>query len=313
MASTLPAAASASTAWRGALGRYGLSCHDLSPHVGSRIDGLDLAAPMDAALTALLSTACADRVVLLFRDQDGLTPADYLAFARCFGGRPDLHSQRHYCLPDHHEIFVVGNVEENGRRIGASRVGLNWHTDHYHLPEPGLFTFLHALVVPPTAGQTRYANGLAAYAALPTEMKARIDGLGVRHSRARLFRALFPEASEVDLEAERTKMPDVVHPLVRRHPALGLDGLYLGGEWGSEILAEDASAGLFDDLLAHMISPAFVYEHDWKAGDVLMADNRCSLHRATEWDEAAHRRRLHRIILIDDQPPLPGGLTQPTL
>jgi taurine dioxygenase len=311
MASTSPAAAITSAAWRDALGRYGLTCHDLSPHVGSRIDGLDLAAPMNESLIALLSTACAERVVLLFRDQDALSPPDYLAFARRFGGRPDLHSQRHYCLPDQHEIFVVGNVEENGRRIGASRVGLNWHTDHYHLPEPGLFTFLHALVVPPIAGQTRYANGLAAYAALPADMKTRIDGLGVRHSRARLFQTLFPEASEADLAAERAKMPDVIHPLVRHHPMLGRDGLYLGGEWGSEILAGD-DAGLFDDLLAHMISPTFVYEHEWKAGDVLMADNRCSLHRATEWDEAAHQRRLHRIILIDDQPPLPGGATQPT-
>jgi taurine dioxygenase len=308
----ITAHATTSSDWRAALSRYGCSCHDLSEHVGTQISGLDLSEPLDEQLVALLRSACAERVVVLFRGQDALTPTDYLAFAHRFGGRPDLHSQRHYCLPDHHEIFVVGNVEENGRRVGASRVGLNWHTDHYHLPEPGLFTFLHALVVPPAAGETRYANGLAAYKALPEDTRVEIANLSVRHSRARLFRALFPEASDADLAAEREKMPDVVHPLVRRHPELGRDGLYLGGEWGSEILGRDeaGAARLFNDLLAHMISAEFVYEHRWQAGDVLMSDNRCSLHRATEWDENQHQRRLHRIILIDRQPPTPGGMNR---
>jgi taurine dioxygenase len=294
------------TDWRQGLADRGLGCRDLSPRIATQVSGIDLGAPMDTGLVALIRAACAERTLLLFRDQSALSPAAFLSFARRFGGRADLHSQRHYCLPEHHEIFVVGNVVEDGKRVGASRVGLNWHTDHYHLPEPGLFTFLHALVVPPVAGQTRYANGMAAYDALPEATKADIAGLSVRHSRARLFKLLFPEASESDLAAERAKMPDVVHPLVRRHPETGRDGLYLGGEWGSEIERPDGEA-LFRDLLGHMIAPDFVYEHEWRAGDVLMSDNRCSLHRATEWDEDSYQRRLHRIILIDDVPPIAGG------
>jgi taurine dioxygenase len=219
--------------WREEATERGLRWVDLSEHVGTAIEGLDLAQQPDAATVALLRAACAERALLLFRGQTHLDPASYLAFAKRFGGRPDLHSQRHYCLSEHHEIFVVGNVEENGKRIGASRVGLNWHTDHYHLPEPGLFTFLHALQVPRVAGDTRYANGIAAFEALPRTMQMRIDGMRVLHSRARLFRALFPEASEAALQAEREKMPDVLHPLVRTHPELGRRGLYLGGEWGS--------------------------------------------------------------------------------
>jgi len=286
--------------WRHSLAAHGLAAHDLSRHAGTQITGLDLSQPIDEALIPTLRAACAERVVLLFRDQHDLTPRAYLAFANRFGGRPDLHSQRQYCLGEHPEIFVVGNVEENGRRIGASRVGLNWHTDHYHLPEPGLFTFLHALVVPPEAGETRYANGLAAYDALPAAAKAELDGIQVRHSRAKLFKALFPEATAEAQAAEQAKMPDVIHPLVRRHPELARDGLYLGGEWGSEIEAEP---GLFDRLLDHMTDGEFVYQHHWRAGDVLMSDNRCSLHRASEWDETTELRRLHRIILIDDQRP----------
>jgi taurine dioxygenase len=92
---------------------------------------------------------------------------------------------------------------------------------------------------------------------------------------------------------------------VRTHPELGRRGLYLGGEWGSSILGLDAAEAesLYDSLLQHLIRDEFVYTHRWRPGDVLMSDNRCSMHRATEWDEAAHRRRLHRIILIDSARP----------
>ena len=130
--------------------------------------------------------------------------------------------------------------------------------------------------------------------------------MNVLHSRARLFRELFPEASEDAMEEERRKVPDVVHPLVRLHPELGRHGLYLGGEWGSTIqdLDEAESQALFTQLLDHLIQDEFCYQHAWRPGDVLMSDNRCSMHRASEWDEASEQRRLHRIILIDDQKPV---------
>src|SRR5438045_763002 len=135
--------------WRAAATRRGLTVTELARHVGTRIDGLSLGDEHDAEMVAILRAACVERTLLLFRDQTGLSPAAYLGFARRFGGRPDLHSLRHYCLPDHHEIFVVGNVHEEqaaagAQKTGSPRVGLNWHTDHYHLPEPGLFTYLHA-------------------------------------------------------------------------------------------------------------------------------------------------------------------------
>ena len=256
-------------------------------------------------MVAIIRAACVERTLLLFRDQTALSPAGYLGFARRFGGRPDMHSLRHYCLPDHHEIFVVGNVHEKEAKVGSPKVGLNWHTDHYHLPEPGLFTYLHAIEVPPEQGDTRYANGIAAYEALPDAKRAEIDGLQVLHSRARLFKNLFPEATEEEMEAERRKIPDVVHPLVRTHPEIGKRGLYLGGEWGSCIDGLDAEQAqeLYDELLHHMIQDRFSYQHRWQPGDVLMSDNRCSMHRASEWDEDNYVRRLHRIIMIDDKAP----------
>src|SRR5262249_28911317 len=162
---------------------------DLALYVGTSIEGIDPGDEHDEEMVAILRAACVERTLLLFRGQAGLSPADYLAFARRFGGRPDLHSLRHYSLPEHHQIVVVGNVHEQEARTGSPpkgspRVGLNWHTDHYHLPEPGLFTYLHAIEVPPGQGDTRYANGIAAYDALEPDMQARIEGLKVLHSRA---------------------------------------------------------------------------------------------------------------------------------
>ncbi len=291
--------------WRSAAAARGLEITDLAENVATSIGGLDLGEELDDEIVSIIRAACVSRTLLLFRGQTGLSPAGFLAFANRFGGRPDLHSLRHYCLPEHHEIFVVGNVHEKQAQVGSPKVGLNWHTDHYHLPEPGLFTYLHAIQVPQGQGDTRYANGIAAYEALPPEKKEAIDGLKVLHSRARLFRNLFPEASEEEAEAERRKIPDVVHPLVRTHPELGKRGLYLGGEWGSCIagMEEEKAQSLYDELLQHMIQDRFSYQHRWQPGDVLMSDNRCSMHRASEWDEATQLRRLHRIIMIDDRAP----------
>src|SRR5258708_5822726 len=141
--------------WRAQATHRGLKVTDLHEHVGTSIEGIDLGDDHDAETVAIVRAACVERTLLLFGGQDRLTPAAYLGFATRFGGRPDLHSLRHYCLPDHHEIFVVGNVHEKQANVGSPRVGLNWHTDHYHLPEPGLFTYIHSIQVPPDQAATR--------------------------------------------------------------------------------------------------------------------------------------------------------------
>src|SRR5436190_22896438 len=160
--------------WRASAAARGLKVTDLAEYVGTSIEGMNLGDEHDAEMVAIVRAACVERTLLLFRGQTELSPAGYLAFAQRFGGRPDLHSLRHYCLPDHHEIFVVGNVHEKQASVGSPRLGLNWHTDHYHLPEPGLFTYLHAIQVPEGEGDTRYANGIAAYEALSPQLKAKV-------------------------------------------------------------------------------------------------------------------------------------------
>ncbi len=292
--------ANPASAWRGKAAARGIEVEDLTPATASRIDGVDLAEAPDAELVEILKAAAAERILLVFPDQAHLTPAAYVAFANRFGGVFNRHSRRDLCLAEHHEIFVVGNVEG-----GSRKVGLNWHTDDYHLARPGLYTFLHAIELPPVANHTSYANGVAAHAALDPETRSAIDGVRVRHSRRRLFTELFADASEEQIAREAEAFPDVIHPLVRTIPELDRKGLFLGGEWGSDIIGmeEDAGEQLYRRLLDHMRDPAFVYRHRWRPGDVLFSDNRCSLHRAEDWDAEHHRRRLHRIILWDTVAP----------
>lgn len=282
----------------------GIGFRKLTEHTGAEVTGVDLSRPLPPGMPDLLREACAEHIVLLFRGQLAMGPARYIDFARLFGDELELHRQRQLCHPDHHEIFVVSNVVENGKPIGGSRVGLNWHTDHYHLEIPARFTFLHALEVPPEAGETRYANGYAAYQDLPDSMKQRIDPLKVHHSRTRMFLKILPEATEEDVEKERALMPDVWHPLVRTHPDTGRRGLFLGGEAGSMIdgLPREEAEPLFRELLEHMIQDKYLYTHHWQPGDVLMSDNRGSIHRAREWDEVNHRRILWRVTVFGDRP-----------
>ena len=289
--------------WRKAAFDRGIEVEDLSRHTGSRLSGFEMAQVPDQGLIDLLKAAVAERVLLLFPDQHDLSPAGYVDFAGRFDGVFNLHSRRDLCLPEQHEVFLVGNVAG-----GSPKVGLNWHTDDYHLAKPGLYTFLHAIEVPPVPAGTTYANGVAAYDALPEETRQRIEDVVVRHSRAKLFRELFPDHTEEQVTAEAALYPDVIHRLIRAHPVSGRKGLYLGGEWGSEVdgMSEDEGADLYQELLEHMISGDFSYTHQWREGDVLFSDNRCSLHRASEWDTDLYRRRLHRIILWDKTMP-PGS------
>ncbi len=158
------------------------------------------------------------------------------------------------------------------RRVGSPKVGLNWHTDHYHLPEPGLFTYLHAIQVPEGQGDTRYANGIAADEALPDAKRAKIDGLKVLHSRARLFRQ--PLSSKRPRRRPRRSAARSPTSCIRWSapiPRSAKRGLYLGGEWGSCIdgMPPDEAQGLYEELLHHMIQDRFSYQHRWQPGDVL--------------------------------------------
>ena len=275
--------------WRQAAAARGLKVSDLAEHVGTSIEGIDLGEEHDAEMVAIIRAACVERTLLLFRGQQQLEPAAYLAFACRFGGRPDLHSLRHYCLPDHHEIFVVGNVHEKQASVGSPRVGLNWHTDHYHLPEPGLFTYLHAIQVPVDQGDTRYANGIAAYEALSPALRA----ANRRHEGTAQPRAAVPQSlsrgkrrGDGSGAAQDSRCrPSAWSARIPSWSAGDCISAANGARASTAWTIRTRRRQLYDELLQHMIQDRFSYRHRWQPGDVLMSDNRCSLHRASEWDE----------------------------
>jgi taurine dioxygenase len=196
-------------------------------------------------------------------------------------------------------VHIVSNLGPDGKPSG--KVGSqSWHSDKSFRPEPSLATILHAVTMPPDGGDTCFADTEAAYAALPEARKVEFAPLRVVHSwelsRQKLGLTATPE--------EIADAPPMVHPLVRVHPESGRRSLFMG-EHASHIDGWPMADGraLLAELEEFATSERFVYRHRWRAGDLLMWDNRCLLHRAdANFDAARYPRVLHRTCLRGTAP-----------
>lgn len=273
----------------------------LSPAGGAAITGADLSRRLSPDFLAAILAAFSAHHVLVFRDQE-LGEDEQLAFTRQFGEIED-HVARHSAAARYGLVHKVTNVDDDGNpTTSLAQVGnYLWHTDKSYHAVPSLMTLLHAKELPPIGGDTQFANMAMAYDALPDEMKRRIAGLRVVHSwAASRRRAGAPPPSEIEM----TERPPVDHPLVRTHPETGAKTLYIGNH-ASHILgiAEAEGDALLIELLDHATQPQFVYTHHWRAGDLVMWDNRCLLHRAlSNYDMGVHRRVLHRTVVTGSVP-----------
>jgi taurine dioxygenase len=274
--------------------------HPLTPALGVEVAGLDLSRPLDADVAADLRSAFDRHLVLLFRGQR-LSPEAHIAFSRNFGTL-EIHVLDQYHASKFPEIFVLSNVGPDGRpnRVHPDRGTLVWHTDASFQRRPAHATILYAEAVPSTGGHTLFADTLSAFEALSDEDRARFAGMRAIHdlsiSREKAgYGPLPPE--------QRSKVPPVEHPLVRTHPPTGRRGLYLGSH--AQLIAglsEHEGRGLIERLMAHIAEPRFVYDHAWRAGDLVMWDNRAVLHRATEYDTAVEPRIVRRTVITGDEP-----------
>ena len=274
----------------------------LSDIIGAEITGVDLSRPVDADTHRRTRTIWLDHNIVLFRDQQGMTPEDQIAFSRLFGALDD-HTLPQWNLPGHPEIAVVSNVTVDGRHIGAPKSGRHWHSDGQYLPVPCAASLLVAREVPPEKGDTLFANMYAAYDALPAETRRRIDGLEVVHSRVKAWPISYPDRPMLS-EEEQAKLPDLVHPVVRTHPETGRRALYPGGNVGWEIVGMpfDEGHALLKELRSFATQDRFFYAHHWKVGDAILCDNRCTMHAATSFDEDRYRRIMHRTHISGDKP-----------
>ena len=272
----------------------------LSPQGGAEVRGIDLRRKPDAAEAARLYRAFLDHAVLVVRDQQ-LAPAEMLAAIRTWGEIFPQHNPR-FALPDCPEIHYISNQDRypDGRRYIP---GEGYHTDHSNAAIPPKATVLHAVKLPDRGGDTQFVNMTQALAALDPALRARIENLVAvhvyqsRHSERKLM-GLTPTAQQA--------VPDAVrHPLVRRHPETGQASLYINPIRIEAIegMAEADALALLDALLSHATRPEFEYRHVWRAGDLVMWDNRCLLHKANGDYDMDQERYLYRAMLREGPPP----------
>jgi taurine dioxygenase len=273
----------------------------LSPVMGAEVRGVDLAVPMDPATFDLILDAFHRHLLLRFPGQH-VTEAQQVTFSRRFGDL-QVHVLDQFRHSEHPEIYVLSNVDRRtGKTTGhhPDKGTLVWHSDLSFQQRPALATLLYGIEVPRTGGDTLYADMYAAYDALSDKMKRRIAPLRAVHdldySRTR--------AGEAPMtEAQRREAPPVDHPLVRTHPETGRKSLYISHHV-SHIgrLPKDEGRTLFDELMAHAIDDRFMFPYRWRQGDVVIWDNRCTMHCATPYDAADERRVMHRTVVKGDAP-----------
>ena len=269
-----------------------IATRPLNPTFGAEVLGLDLRERFSPELRREVEDLYHRHAVLIFRGND-LTPDQQIAFSRDFG---DLNIHVHQrIVPGKAEVIVLSNLlDEQGNPVGSFNCALSWHTDGTHLTTPVTTSMLYCVVAPDEGGETEFAGTAQAYDDLPEELKAFIEDKCAVHSYALLAERSFPDRP---LSPEkRREVPDVLQPLVRVHPVTGRKALYLGEHViaGVDGMPRDEGIALVDRLRAHATSPKYVYRHTWQPGDMLMWDNRCTLHRATYLDHATQKRRLHR-------------------
>lgn len=274
---------------------------DLNANVGSEVCGADLSAGVSDAELDQIVKALADRCVLLFRDQD-LTPDQHIEFSRRLGPLEE-HVLSNFCLPGHPEIFVVSNIIENGKHVGAYGGSKQYHSDLAYNEKPSMGSVFHCLECPEEGGETAIVSMSAAYDALP---QARRDWLDQK--RAVFDYVWYYEQSHRDrpklTEEQKAKVPPIGHPAVRTHPVNGRPSLFLSEVWVRrfEGVSDAESQSVLSELLEFATRPEFTYVHKWTPGDVLIWDNRNSIHKACPFDETGTRRRMHRTTIKGTAP-----------
>jgi taurine dioxygenase len=271
--------------------------------LGAELRGVDLR-DIDAAGFAAIHRAWIDHQVLLFRDQH-LDDDALIAFSRRFGDldhAPIQENGRRF-VDGYPEIYVVSNVIENGVAIGSLGAGeAVWHTDMSYLDAPPKASMLYAIEIPASGGNTGFSTMYGAYEALPASLRQRITGLRVKHdgtynSGGYVRQGVTPTDNPIDA-------PGTFHPLVCTHPDSGRRGLYLGRRRNAYIegLSLGDSEALLDEIWGYATRDELTWYNVWRIGDLVLWDNRCTMHRRDPFDASA-RRVMHRTQIKGAAPP----------
>ena len=278
----------------------------LHPLFVGKVEGVDLRQPVDPATFVEIEAASDQCAVLVFPNQQ-IDDLQQIAFSGRFG---PLEGAAKSILKgakprlERSEIADVSNLDEtdgilkaSDRRRLYSLGNRLWHTDASFRRVPARYSLLSARVIPPEGGETEFADLRAAYDALPDAMKARIDGLVAEHSIWHSRGLAAP--LEID-EEERAALPPVPQVLVRTHPGSKRRTLYLAAHaFRIRGLSDEDGKALLEELTQFATQRRFVYTHRWTVGDLVMWDNRCTMHRGLPYDDARYRRDMHRTTVRD--------------
>jgi taurine dioxygenase len=271
--------------------------------LGAEIRGVDLRR-LDSETFATLHQAWLDHQVLLIRGQ-ALDDDDLIAFSRRFGAldeAPIQESGRRF-VEGRPEIYIVSNVVENGVAIGSLGSGeAVWHTDMSYLADPPKASVLYALESPTSGGATGFCTMYGGWEALPRSVQQRIEGMRVKHDGTYNSGGYVREG--VQPSDDPRTAPGALHPLVCTHPETRRRGLYLGRRRNAYIegLAQDESDALLDQIWAVATDATLTWYHHWHVGDLVMWDNRCTMHRRDAFD-ANSRRIMHRTQIKSETRP----------
>src|SRR5215469_1023341 len=278
----------------------------LHSHLGAEVSGVDLREALAPETFAAIEAAFNRHAVLVFRSQP-LSDEQQMAFSQRFGPletNPAYAGERKKRIP-HREIADISNLDAQGNvmlgddeRLLFSRGNQLWHTDSSFKYVPARCSLLSAREIPPEGGETEFADLRAAYDALPDEKKRALEGLVVEHS---IFRSRSLIGFSAFNEEIRRAMPPVPQLMVRRHPGSGRNTLYLASH-ASHVIGWPVEEGrtLIEELIQFATEPQFVYQHRWRVGDLVMWDDRCTMHRGRPYDDTQYRRDMHRTTVSDE-------------
>lgn len=281
------------------------------PSLGAEVRGVDLGGPVDPAAVAAIRAAWLRYLVLVFPRQP-ISDDQHVAFTRLFGEPEIFHQDSLHPRSEHvPEILLVSNVSEDGRLMAPAEpsqkqlsASLQWHTDSSYRVQPSAGALLHGLEISRTGGVTRFINMYQVWDELPEALRRQVEGRRARHDFSMLSRLV---GSPTPTGAERAAVPPVWHPMVRRHPVTGRRSLFISSIYNDAVEGMDNAAArrLIEELTAFAAQPQYMYCHTWEPDDVLMWDNRCTVHAVTPHDPL-ERRVMHRTTIVGSEPVIAG-------
>jgi taurine dioxygenase len=280
------------------------SVKPLHPVLGCEIGGITLAQAVSPELFAKVYEAFLDYELILFRDVD-LPPATQVAFARNFGEVQVHVLSDTYGYKGHPEIYLLSNLDKDGNPSGKhpDKGTLYWHTDGSWRERTGQATMMYSEIVPPAGlgGETQFADMYSAYELLPAALKAKIEGKRAVHNLD--FSRTRRHGEDLLTTKQKSEVPPVAHPIVRTHPETGRKAIFLGDHAEYiEGMDYDEGRALIEELNGMITPGERVYSHTWTPRQCMVWDNRCTLHRATGFDESRQKRVMRRCTILGDKP-----------